>query len=255
MERDPRFEIAGRVIFVAGAAGGLGSAIAKALAARGATLILTDRQHADVARLAANCAGAGGVETGALDVLDEAAVERAIRDAADRHGRLDGLVNAAGIYRVAPFTELTSDDFRLSVDCNITGPFFLTRAAARAMGMGGTGGRILHLASVSSRVSNPRYAAYASSKAGLSHMIRVAARELAPQDITVNAIGQAMTETPLSAGLLADPDERARVISQIPMGRLCTAEDILATVIMLLAPGGRFVTGQTLYVDGGRTLV
>ncbi len=255
MHQDPLFELAGKIILITGAAGGLGSAIAQALAERGVTLIVSDLRLDAVEELAEHCAAfSTKAEAMALDILDEKAIEAAISHVTTRYGRLDGLINAAGIFRIAPLTELTSEEFRSSIECNLTGPFLLTRAAARVMSEGG-GGRILHLASVSSRVANPNYAAYASAKAGLAHMIRVAARELAPRGVTVNAIGQAMTETPFTADYLADRKNRSLAISHIPMGRLGTADDILAMVILLMAPGGAFITGQTLYVDGGRTLV
>jgi len=254
VQRDPLFDLDNKVVLFTGAAGGLGSAIARAFAARGATLVLTDFQQEHVDNLAADFGDLDVTDTAALDIRDEAAVEKTVQGVAERHGRLDGLINAAGIFRIAPITEMNSDDFAASIASNLTGPFLLTRAAARVMGQAG-GGRILHLASVSSQVANPEYAAYAASKAGLSQMIRVAARELAPKGITVNAIGQAVTETPLTEEVLSDQNRRAEILSQIPMGRLCEPNDILAAAILLMAPGGSFITGQTLYVDGGRTLV
>lgn len=254
MQQDPLFKISGRIILITGAAGGIGSVISKALAERGVRLIITDIRKEAVEILASKCADPSQVEAMALDIRDEKDIEEKIQRIVSQYGRLDGLINAAGILRTAPLSQLSSEDFKNSIECNLTGPFLLTRAAAKAMD-GKKGGRILHLASVSSAVANPEYAAYASSKAGLSHLVRVAARELAAQGITVNAIGQAVTETPLSAKLLSNSELRANVIEQIPMGRLCTPEDILATVILLMAPGGSFITGQTLYVDGGRTLV
>jgi len=254
VQRDPLFDLDGKVVLVTGAAGGLGSAISRAFAARGAKLVLTDLDQEQIDHLAAHLGGSSIVDTAVLDIRDEAAVEKTIQDVVARHGRLDGLINAAGIFRIAPITEMKSDDFTASIASNLTGPFFLTRAAARVMGQA-DGGRILHLASVSSVVANKDYAAYAASKAGLSQMIRVAARELAPKGVTVNAIGQALTETPLTEEVLSEQSRRADILSQIPMGRLCEPMDILAAAILLMAPGGSFITGQTLYVDGGRTLV
>ncbi len=254
MQPDPLFEMNGKVVLVTGAAGALGLAISKALGERGATLCLTDLDRDKLESLASGLAGQTKPTTAHLDICNETAVEETLKNVVDTHGRLDGLINAAGVFRTAPITDMTRDDFADSVSINLTAPFLLTRAAARVMSEAG-GGRILHLASVSSHVANPEYAAYAASKAGLSQLVRVAARELAPEGITVNAIGQAMTETPLTDRLLSDPDRRAQVLSQIPMGRLCRPEDILATVILLMAPGGVFITGQTIFVDGGRTLV
>jgi NAD(P)-dependent dehydrogenase (short-subunit alcohol dehydrogenase family) len=254
MQQDPLFQLADRIILVTGAAGGLGSAISRALAERGARLVLTDIRADAVNALADECGTQSNVEAQGLDILDEEAVETTVEQILAQHGRLDGLINAAGIFRIAPIAQMSSKDFLDSVAINLTGPFYLTRAAARTMRANG-GGRVLHLASVSSLVANPDYAAYASSKAALSHMIRVAARELAADGVTVNAIGQAVTETPLMKDVLADPQNRTNIISQIPMGRLCTPDDILAMVILLMSPGGTFITGQTMYVDGGRTLV
>ncbi|MDA7945904.1 MAG: glucose 1-dehydrogenase [Hyphomicrobiaceae bacterium] len=242
------------VVIVTGATGGIGAQISRCLGMRGARLVLMDLEQETLDCLADSFPGDAKPQTRRLDICDEEAVDNAVRDVAKKHGRLDALVNAAGIYRVAPIAELSSADFLDTMAVNLTGPFFLTRAAARIMSEAG-GGRIVHLASVSSLVSNPEYGAYATSKAALSQMIRVAARELAPKGVTVNAIGQAVTETPLTQKLLSDPERRADVLSQIPMGRLCEPEDIFAAVLFLLAPGGAFVTGQTLYIDGGRTLV
>ncbi|MEM8743498.1 MAG: SDR family oxidoreductase [Pseudomonadota bacterium] len=242
------------VVLVTGAGGGIGAEISRCLAERGARLVLMDLSHESLDSLASDLPGNVKPETDTLDIRDEVAVEAAVRRVADKHGRLDGLINAAGIYRVAPITELESDDFLDTISVNLTGPFFLTRAAARVMSEGESG-RILHMASVSSHVANPEYGAYATSKAALSQMIRVVARELAPKGITVNAIGQAVTDTPLTRELLSDDGKRAQVLSQIPMGRLCKPEDILAAALLLMAPGGAFITGQTIFVDGGRTLV
>ena len=114
---------------------------------------------------------------------------------------------------------------------------------------------MVHIASVSSLVANPNYAAYASSKAALSHLIRVLAREWAPRNIRVNALGPAMTETPLTAPHLADATFQAGALASIPMGRFGQPDDLLAAMLLLIGPGGRFITGQTIYVDGGRTLV
>jgi NAD(P)-dependent dehydrogenase (short-subunit alcohol dehydrogenase family) len=121
--------------------------------------------------------------------------------------------------------------------------------------MGRRGGRVVHFASVSSHVANQNYAAYATSKAALSQMVRVLAREWAPDGITVNALGPAMTETGMTGSYLSDAEFRAQALSVIPLGRFGSPEDLIAPLMLLLAPGGSFITGQTLFVDGGRTLV
>ena len=136
---------------------------------------------------------------------------------------------------------------------NIAGAFFFSRTLVEAMR--GRAGRIVHLASVSSFVANKGYAAYASSKAGLTQLVRVLAREWAAHGITVNAIGPALTETQLTKPYLKNAEFRQKAIEVIPMGRLGTTADIVAPILLLLAPGGAFITGQTIYIDGGRTLV
>lgn len=254
VQRDPLFRLTDKVVLVTGAGGALGSAVSKELCTRGARLVLTDLEKARAENVAADCGNSGNVCADVLDIRDERAVDKAVGKTFERHGRLDGLINAAGILRIAPLAEMPADEFNDTIATNLTGAFYLTRAAGKIMDRQG-GGRILHLASVSSLVANSDYVAYATSKAALSQMIRVAARELAPKGITVNAIGPSMVDTPLAAPVLSDPDKRAQFVSQIPMGRLCEPQDILATVVLLMAPGGSYITGQTIFVDGGRTLV
>ena len=251
--RDQLFDIAGHVILVTGAASGLGRSFAAALATRGATLELVDRSAID-----SSDDGAIGSVTHVADITDEAAISALVEDVMRRRGRLDAIVNCAGVFRIAPALEFTVEDFRASLDVNLTGAFIVSRVAARAMLANrgqASGGRIVHLASVSSHVSNVNYAAYASSKAALSHLVRVTAREWAPKAITVNAIGPALIETAMTNALLADADVRAAALSVIPMGRFGTPDDLLGTLLHLLSPAGAFITGQTIHVDGGRTLV
>ena len=247
-DRDPLFDISGKVILIAGAAGGIGRAFAEALHERGARLILSD---SDPDRLAAVMTQATeNVARTGLDITDAGSIRAAIAFARDRFGVLDGVVNAAGVAAFGPAMELDEDAFRRSLDINLTGAFLLSREAAKVLP---DGGRIVHLASVSSFVANANYAAYASSKAGLAQLIRVLAREWASRGICVNAIGPAVIETDLSRPYLDDPAYRKNALASIPMGRLSVTDDLMGTLVLLLAPGGAFITGQTIYVDGGRT--
>jgi NAD(P)-dependent dehydrogenase (short-subunit alcohol dehydrogenase family) len=142
--------------------------------------------------------------------------------------------------------------FRECIDVNLTGGLILSQVVAQAI-CGND--RIIHLTSVSSLVTNTQYAAYASSKAALSQLVRVLAREWAPKNITVNAIGPAMIVTPMTEEYLTKPGIREQAIAVIPMGRLAELRDLMGTILLLLAVGGAFIAGQTIYVDGGRTLV
>lgn len=246
------FDIGGRVVMVTGAGSGLGRMLALALAGRGAALELVD--VADGA-LDAACADCGsGARAIHADITREDEVARAMTIVMQRRRTLDAVVNCAGIFRVAPALDLPLADLRAALEVNVAGAFNLSRAAASVMGPQG-GGSIVHLASVSSQVSNAGYAAYASSKAALTQLVRVLAREWAPGHITVNAIGPAMTETGMTRGLLSDPAARAAALSVIPMGRFGTPDDLVGALLLLISPAGRFITGQTIYVDGGRTLV
>lgn len=247
------FDIRGKTVLIAGGARGLGAALAEWLAAQGAAIVIGDMLTDEAAEVMERLPG-GGHATCPLDVTSEASVDAAVAFARDRAGRLDAVINSAGIARFAPAIAQPLEDFERSVAVNLTGAFLLSRSAARVMIPQG-GGRIVHLASVSSRVSNPNYAAYSSSKAGLSQLVKVLAVEWSRQAVNVNAIGPAVTRTPLSeAALLSDPAMSERALAQIPMGRFGEPGDLLGTALLLLSPAGGFITGQTIFVDGGRTL-
>lgn len=248
---DPLFDVSGKSIVVVGASGGLGRAMTKALADRGARLMLADLDAPALEALAEELAATVHWQT--VDITDELATSALMQAAVDAYGGIDILINATGAFVVGPAEGLAVEDFRRTLDVNVTGALLLSRAAARHMAT--DGGSILHIASVSSQVANPNYAAYASSKAAIAQLIRVLAREWAPRNIRVNALGPAMTETPLTAPQLSDPAFQDQALAVIPLGRFGLPEDLLGLMLMLISPGGRFITGQTIYVDGGRTLV
>jgi len=247
---DPLFDVRGKTYLIAGAAGGIGSVLARALFDRGARLVLFDIDPDALARVGESLPDAL-LQVG--DMNDQQSLSELMRVIEDRFGNLDGAVNAAGLLPIAAAATFDEAVFRQCIDVNLTAAFLFSRTVAEHMGDGG--GRIVHIASVSSFVSNAEYAAYASSKAGLAQLIRVLAREWAPKNILVNAIGPALTETPLTADYLSEPTFRRHAIAAIPMGRLGEADDLTGTLLLLLSPGGGFITGQTIYVDGGRTLV
>ena len=247
------FDVAGRSILIAGGAGGIGSGIAAELARRGAKITIADLNEDAVARTSGGLPGDG--HTGCrLDVTDEASCAAAVETAVANGGRLNGMLNAAGILRVASALELPAADFPASMDINVTGALLLGRQAGKVMIDQG-GGQMVTIASVSSQVANPNYAAYAPRKAALMQLTRVLAVEWAEHQVAVNAIGPAVIPTPLSDPFMATPEFRAYQMARIPMGRMATVEDLFGTALLLLSPAGAVITGQTIYVDGGRTLV
>jgi NAD(P)-dependent dehydrogenase (short-subunit alcohol dehydrogenase family) len=247
---DPLLDVRGCVCIIAGACGGLGRAIVNGLAERGASLALLDTNRDGLNAMAAEMPEAVALPG---DITDEASLTEAVAQTVTHFGHLDHAINAAGVLPISPTETLDEATFRHCIDTNITGAYLFTKATAGAMTE--RGGRVVHIASVSSFVTNPNYAAYASSKAGLSQMVRVMAREWASRDVLINAIGPALTLTPLTEGYLSDPEFLKNAVASIPMGRLGEPDDLVGAALLLLGPGGAFITGQTIYVDGGRTLV
>jgi NAD(P)-dependent dehydrogenase (short-subunit alcohol dehydrogenase family) len=252
---DPLFDIAGRVILVAGGAGGLGAPLAKAFAQRGAKVIIADIDEPLALATARGLRDDGGDAHGTvLDVTSSASCSAAVDMAVTKWGRLDGLMNASGIYRVGRvLDELDDEAWDRTIEINLTGAFRLARAAGRPM-VAQRAGRIVTLASVSSVVVNPRYAAYASSKAAVASLTRVLALEWASAGVTVNAIGPAVIPTALSQPIIGDERHRDAALARIPMGRFGTPDDLVGAAIFLLSPAAAFVTGQVLFIDGGRTI-
>jgi NAD(P)-dependent dehydrogenase (short-subunit alcohol dehydrogenase family) len=237
---------------VAGGAGGLGAPLAKAFAARGAKLLIADIDE----RMAGKSAEASGGEARAtaLDVTEAASCEAAVKFAVSTWGRLDGLINASGVYRVGRvLDELDDESWERTIDINVTGAFRLARAAGRVM-VAQKAGSIVTIASVSSVVANPRYAAYAASKAAVAHLTRVLAVEWSASGVRVNAIGPAVIPTVMTRQIIDNDQNREGALARIPMGRFGTPDDLIGAAVFLLSPASAFVTGQTLFVDGGRTI-
>ncbi len=237
----------GHVALVTGASRGIGQAVALALAAQGAKVIGTATTDAGAAAITQALAPWGGRGL-ALNVTDAAALDAAIDGVVKAEGALHVLVNNAGITRDQLAMRMKDDDWDAVLDTNLKAVFRASRAVMRPM-MKQRHGRIINITSVVGASGNAGQANYAAAKAGVAGMTRSLARELASRNITVNCIAPGFIETDMTASL---PEaQRAALMQQIPLGRLGAPQDIAAAVVYLAGPGGAYVTGCELHVNGG----
>ena len=237
-----------RVAIVTGASRGIGRAVATRLAEAGAAVVAAARgDHAD--GVAADIRAAGGRAVGVgVDVTEPRLVEAMVRTALDEYGRIDVLVNNAGIVRDRLALRMTPADWDAVVATNLTAAFACARAVLRPM-IRQRGGRIINVGSVVGRMGNAGQANYAASKAGLEGFSRSLAREVASRGVTVNVVAPGMIDTDMTAGL--DESAQAALLAQIPMGRLGTTDDVAGAVCFLASDEAAYVTGHVLAVNGG----
>ena len=231
---------------VFGAAGGIGSALARRLAASGATLTVTSRSAARAQPLADEL-GATCVE---VDAADFDAVDRCVRDAADRSGGLDGVANCAGSLLLKPAHLTRADELAATVAANLTTAFAITRAAARTMSDGG-GGSIALVSSAAARVGLANHEAVAAAKAGVEGLALAAAATYAARQVRVNCVAPGLVRTPLTARITGSPAAAQASLAMHAIGRLGEPDDVAAALAWLLDPATSWVTGQVLGVDGG----
>lgn len=248
------FHLTGQTALVVGGGGGIGSGIGSALADFGARVAIADLDVEAAKRAAQACArpNIDGSMAVAIDVANPVNVATVIAAIEQELGKIDILVNSAGINFRKPAIDYTPEEWRRIIDINLSGVFYVTQAAAKGM-LARKYGRILSLGSVSSLLGHPHHAPYAASKGGIAIMTKSLATEWATSGVTVNAIGPAYTETPLISELTTDRIAHEALIATIPMGRLGKVEDIVGAAVFLSSESARFVTGQTLFIDGGRT--
>lgn len=243
----------GKVALVTGAARGIGQAIAQRLAAEGARVAVTD-VDADGARAAA--AAIGGAARGLpLDVTDGASIRAAVAAVEGEWGRIDVLVNNAGWDKVEPFVRSDEATWDRVLAINLRGTIACTRAVLDGM-IARRAGRIVNISSDAARVGSTGEAVYAAAKAGVIGFSKTLARELARYRINVNVVCPGPTDTPLLRGIAAESPALAEALKRaIPFGRLATPDEIAAAVAFFASDDAAFVTGQTLSVSGGLTMV
>jgi NAD(P)-dependent dehydrogenase (short-subunit alcohol dehydrogenase family) len=244
------FDLRGRRALVAGATGGIGEAIAWALALAGAEVVIGARDAAKVGALREALHASGHAAMAC--VLDANSVA-SIRDGVAAAGPLDILVNCIGIQREEPLLDVTEEAYDEVLRLNLKAAMFLAQAAAKSQIAGGRGGAQLHLLSVRARLGlrGRGYSAYCSSKGGLQMLVRQHAAELAPHGIRVNGLAPTVVRTEMARHWLDDPTTRDQITGRIPLGRIAEPADVAGAAVFLCSPGASFVTGQVLYLDGG----
>jgi 3-oxoacyl-[acyl-carrier protein] reductase len=241
--------LAGKTALVTGASRGIGRAIALAVAERGATVIVTARSVEAAAQTAEAIKGLGGsAQAVALDISDDASVEATMAGVLKEHATIPLLVNNAGITRDNLLMRMKKEDWNEVIDTNLTGIYRVCRSLVPSM-VKARYGRIVNITSVVSRSGNPGQANYAAAKAGAEGFTRSLARELASRNITVNCIAPGFIDTDMTQKLTEA--QREALLTQVPLKRLGTPEDVAHGVTYLLSDAASYVTGITLDVNGG----
>ena len=250
------FSLKGKVALVTGGYGGIGQAVTEGLAAAGAKVAISGHNLEKAKACASNLSARGFEAYGCgFDVVSVLEIHQMVNEVADHFGRLDILVNTVGLNREEKATEVTEQAFDYVLDVNLKGAMFQAQAAARQMIKQGTGGKQVHLGSVRTQLAlrGRGYAAYCSAKGGLAILCKQLAAEWAPNKINVNVVAPTFIETEQVAKMLADPAFRESIANRIPLGRIGTPQDVVGAVLFLVSPASDFITGQTVYLDGGIT--
>jgi 3-oxoacyl-[acyl-carrier protein] reductase len=244
------FDLTGKTALVTGASGGIGGAIAAALHAAGATVALSGTRTAPLEALAADLGSRVHVLT--CDLSDPASVEALPKAAAAAMGSVDILVNNAGITRDNLFMRMSDEEWQSVIDVNLTSTFRLCRGVLRGM-MKARWGRIVNISSVVGATGNPGQGNYAASKAGMVGMSKSLAAEVASRNITVNCVAPGFITTAMTDKL--SEDQKSRILTSVPAGRMGEASEIAAAVLYLASPEAGYVTGAVLHVNGGMAMI
>lgn len=253
MPADP-LDFAGKSVVVTGAAGGIGAACASAFASRGAAVALVDidgRRLSETTKSIVEETRAAAIALEA-DIADDRACERVIDEAMGRLGRIDVLVNNAAILARGSILDLDPDAFDKVLKVNLRAPFLLTQLAAKRMVEKRIKGAVINMSSVQAVLSTPNQLAYAAAKGGLAQLTRVSALALAEHGIRVNAIGPGSIMTDLLKHVMSDEAARKMILSRTPLRRVGAPAEIASIALFLASSLASYITGQTIYADGGR---
>jgi glucose 1-dehydrogenase len=242
-----------KVCIVTGAATGIGRAITTKFVKEGASVVIDyvgNSAHAGELVSALKTIG-GSVLAIAADVSDAKQVALLFDETIKTFGRLDVLVNNAGIEKKMPFVDTPEDEWNKVIAVNLTGPFLCSQRAAKQMIAQGDGGRIINVSSVHEDLAMPTNSPYCAAKGGLRMLMRTIAVELAPHNILVNNVAPGAVDTPMDAKLKADAPEMKELLAEIPLGRMGKPEEIAEMCAFLASNGASYSTGATFFVDGG----
>ena len=248
---DRVYDLTGRAALITGGASGIGKAIAQLFASRGARLALIDRS--EVVHEVSTSLGSGHLSL-VTDVTLEDEVRRAVATVADQWGRVDILINSAGIGPLAKSEETSIELWDATLDINLRGSFLFAREAGQRM-IAQRYGRIVNLASQAALVALDGHMAYSASKAGILGMTRVMAKEWGPHGITVNAISPTVVDTPMGAQGTWSGEAGVAMRKLIPTGRFAQPEEVAHTALFLVSGASRMITGENVVIDGGYTTV
>ena len=241
--------LAGKVAIVTGGTRGIGLAIARSLAEDGASVVVSGR---DAARLDAAVKELESLGASALGVAADAAkredADRLVEGTRERFGRIDVLVNNAGVTRDQLLVRMKDDDWDQVMDTNLRGVFLMTRAVGKVM-MRQKGGRIINIASTAGAMGNPGQVNYSAAKAGVIGLTKASGRELAHWNILVNAVAPGLIETDMTAAIPAEA--REAMLQQVPLKRIGQGREVAEVVRFLAGDGASYITGQTIHVNGG----
>ncbi|MDR2826089.1 MAG: glucose 1-dehydrogenase [Deltaproteobacteria bacterium] len=246
------FSLDGKTAIVIGGSRGLGKGIATGLLAMGARVIISSRTQKEVDATVAELTATGGAISGlTVDICSLANINAYVESCVAQTGHIDILVNSAGISISKPALDYTEDDWDQVSDTQLKYVFLMSQAVARHMREKGIHGKIINIASLASVLGLKNIVAYCASKGGIAQLTKALANEWARYGINVNAIGPGWFDTEMTKPLFKDPAVAKRFVDRIPLRRIGLPEDLIGTAIFLASPASDYITGQTIYVDGG----